>query len=228
MTNPTSATGFFLTFEGIEGSGKTTQIERLSRQIRDSGQNVVLTKEPGGTPLADRIRAILLDPQEEGMDALTELLLYAASRRQHVVDLIRPALERGAIVLSDRFTDATLAYQGYGRLLDLDRLQTLNRWVTDGLTPDLTVIFDLSEKEGLERARERNRNSKLLQEESRLEGEDLRFHRRVREGYLALAESDPLRYAVIDAGGSPDIVFERLINLLSERAKRIKLVPASL
>ena len=218
--------GFFLTFEGIEGSGKTTQIQRLSQQIRSSGQNIVLTKEPGGTPLANRIRAILLDPHEEAMDGMTELLLYEASRRQHVVDLIRPALERGAIVLSDRFTDATLAYQGYGRLLDMDRLQTLNRWVTDGLTPDLTVIFDLSETESLERARERNRNSKALQDESRLEGEDLRFHRRVREGYLAIAEGDPKRYAVLDAGGTPDDVFDRLTTLLSARAERLKLATA--
>ena len=218
--------GFFLTFEGIEGSGKTTQIQRLSQQIRSSGQNIVLTKEPGGTPLANRIRAILLDPHEEAMDGMTELLLYEASRRQHVVDLIRPALERGAIVLSDRFTDATLAYQGYGRLLDMDRLQTLNRWVTDGLTPDLTVIFDLSETESLERARERNRNSKALQDESRLEGEDLRFHRRVREGYLAIAEGDLKRYAVLDAGGTPDEVFDRLTTLLSARAERLKLATA--
>jgi len=217
-----SSRGFFLTVEGIEGSGKTTQIRRIARTLRGSGQNVVLTKEPGGTPLADRIRAILLDPQEEGMDSMTELFLYAASRRQHVTEVIGPSLEAGIPVLSDRYTDATLAYQGFGRLLDLDQLRTLNYWATGGIQPDLTLVYDLPEDIGLERARERNRNSDQLQAESRLEGEDLRFHRRVREGYLTLAASEPDRYAVIDATGTVDEVFARTVAQLHTRAARLK------
>lgn len=214
--------GIFLTVEGIEGSGKSTQIEKLAQLIRGTGQNCVLTKEPGGTPLGDRIRAILLDPHEEGMDALTEALLYAASRRQHVVELIRPSLERGAIVLCDRYSDATLAYQGFGRLLNLEQLRALTDWATDRVYPDLTIIFDLPEATGLERAKERNL-ALDLQRESRLEGEDLRFHRRVREGYLALVKENPERYLVIDASGSIDEVFARTVAELSRRLPRLRL-----
>jgi dTMP kinase len=214
--------GYFLAIEGIEGSGKTTQVTRLEQVVRATGRNTTVTKEPGGTPLGNRIRAILLDPHEEGMDPLSELFLYAASRRQHVVELIRPSLERGAIVLCDRFTDATLAYQGFGRMIDLDRLRQINEWATDGIRPDLTVILDIAESIGLDRARTRN-VEKNLQGEGRLEGEDVRFHRRVREGYLALAAAEPERYAVVDANGSPDEVFERLLATLRERAVALRL-----
>jgi dTMP kinase len=220
-----TARGFFLSVEGIEGSGKTTQIQRIAKAIRSSGQNCVVTKEPGGTPVAERIRAILLDPLEEGMDPLTELFLYSAARRQHVIDVIQPALEAGATVLTDRFTDATLAYQGYGRTLELDLLQTINRLATGGLTPDLTLIFDLPEEVGLHRARARNQASTHLQSESRLEGEDLRFHRRVREGYLAMAQAEPGRFAVIDASGTAEEVFARVMAELPRRAPRLKLQP---
>lgn len=214
--------GVFITFEGIEGSGKTTQVQKLDRLIRATGQNCVLTREPGGTAFGDRVRAILLDPQEEGMDPRAELLLYAASRRQHVVELIRPSLERGAIVLCDRFTDASLAYQGFGRQLELDRLRAINDWATEGTYPDVTIIFDVPEAVGLERAKSRNRE-KDLQRESRLEGEDMRFHRRVREGYLALSKEDPRRYVVIDAAGSVDDVFQRTVAELGKRLPQLKL-----
>lgn len=207
----------FISFEGVEGSGKTTQAKKLVTLLRSNGRSCVLTKEPGGTPLSDRVRAILLDPQEEGMDALTELFLYAASRRQHVVEVIRPGLDAGAVVVTDRFTDATLAYQGYGRALDLQTLTMLNDLATGNLYPRLTVIFDLPESVGLDRARSRNATSDDLQRESRLEGEDLRFHRRVREGYLALAEGSPERYLVVDASGTVDEVFDRLLAALRER-----------
>ena len=214
--------GVFITVEGIEGSGKSTQVQKLDKLIRSAGHNCVLTKEPGGTQLGDRIRAILLDPQEENIDARAELLLYAASRRQHVVELIRPSLERGAIVLCDRYTDATLAYQGFGRLLELDRLRGINDWATDGTYPDLTIIFDVAETVGLERARTRNRTLDLHRE-SRLEGEDLRFHRRVREGYLALSKEDPRRYMVIDSRGSVDEVFTATVAELSRRLPKLSL-----
>jgi len=200
----------FLTFEGIEGSGKTTQLRRLAERI----PNAVSTKEPGGTPTADRIRAILLDP-ESHLDRVAELFLFAASRRQHVVDLIRPALQRGQVVLCDRFTDSTLAYQGFGRVIDLDQLRTMNAWATDSLIPDLTLLFDLPEEVGLSRAR--SRNAAATPHEGRFEAEDLRFHRRVREGYLSLAVAEPQRFVKIDADGTADEVFERMISALAER-----------
>src|SRR6059058_4457986 len=203
----------FITFEGIEGSGKTTQLNRLAATLRERGKTVVVTKEPGGTPLADRIRAILLDSGSV-IDPVAELFLFAASRRQNVMDVIRPALARGEVVLCDRYTDSTLAYQGFGRLLPLDELRTLNDWATARLVPGLTLLFDLAEEVGLRRARSRNDASAELQDESRFEAEDLRFHRRVREGYLSLAAAEPDRFVTIDADGSADDVFERMMNAL--------------
>ncbi len=204
----------FITFEGIEGSGKSTQLGRLADSLRAAGRDVVVTKEPGGTPLADRIRGLLLDSASV-IDPVAEVFLFAASRRQHVFEVIHPSLERGAVVLCDRFTDSTLAYQGFGRLIELDRLRALNAWATGGLTPDLVIIFDLPEQTGLARAR--NRNSGAQQDEGRFEAEDLRFHRRIREGYLSLAVSEPQRYAVIDGSGGVDDVYARLVALLSLR-----------
>jgi dTMP kinase len=203
----------FITFEGIEGTGKTTHVARLAALMPEA----VVTKEPGGTPLSERVRAILLDPRETTMDAVTELLLYAAARRQHVVEVIKPALDRGKVVLCDRFTDSTLAYQGYGRLLNLDHLRMLNEWATGGVRPDLTVLFDVDEETGLRRARARNDASAAHRDEGRFEAEDLRFFRRVREGYLALAKEEPQRWVIVDAGGSLDEVFESAKRVLSQR-----------
>jgi dTMP kinase len=201
----------FITLEGIEGSGKTTQLRMLAARI----PNVLVTKEPGGTPTADRIRAILLDTRAK-IDPVAELFLFAASRRQHVIEVIRPALKEGRVVICDRFTDATLAYQGFGRLLDLDRLRWLNDWATDSLRPDVTLIFDVPEELGLTRARSRNAAAPV--DEGRFELEDLRFHRRVREGYRTLAAAERQRYAVIDGTGTPEEVFERTLAVLRERA----------
>jgi dTMP kinase len=209
----------FITFEGPEGSGKSTQIQRVGAWYREQGRECVVTKEPGGTPIGDRIRAILLDSAAAGMDATTELLLYAASRRQHVMEVIRPARARGVAVFCDRYTDATLAYQGYGRLLDLDRLQTLNQWATDGLQPDLTLLFDIDEATGLARAHARN--AEMTVDEGRFEAEDLRFHRRVREGYLTMAAAEPQRFAVIDGSGAIDEVFARTLDTLRARAPQL-------
>lgn len=214
--------GFFLTFEGIEGSGKTTQAQRVAEALRAGGSRVVMTKEPGGTPISDRIRAILLDPTATAMDAMTELFLYSASRRQHVVEVIRPSLDAGMIVISDRYTDATLAYQGFGRTLDFDVLRHLNQLATGGLLPDLTLVFDLPESAGLGRARARNVEL-AMENEGRFEAEDLRFHRRVREGYLALAAAEPKRFAVVDADGSVDDVMQRVISTLAERAPKLRI-----
>jgi len=198
----------FITFEGIDGSGKTTQL----RRVADRFQNPVITKEPGGTPTADRIRAILLDASSK-LDPLAEVLLFAASRHQHVTEVIKPALDAGRVVLCDRYTDATLAYQGFGRLLDLDRLVALNDWATGSLKPDKTLLFDIDEETGLRRARGRGG------EELRFEAEDLRFYRRVREGYLALAAAEPRRYAVISAEGSEDEVYARMMDVLESRLR---------
>lgn len=189
----------FITFEGIDGCGKTTQLRRLAERFPDP----VITKEPGGTATADRIRAILLDASSR-LDPLAEVFLFAASRHQHVVEVIKPALDAGQVVLCDRYTDATLAYQGFGRLLDLDRLRALNDWATGSLRPDKTLLFDLDEETGLRRARGRGGD------ELRFEAEDLRFYRRVREGYLALAASEPKRFVVIDASGTIDEVAKRV------------------
>jgi len=167
----------FITFEGIEGSGKTTQLNRLADALRARGKNVVLTKEPGGTPLADRIRAILLDSGSV-IDPVAELFLFAASRRQNVTEIIRPAIARGDVVLCDRFTDSTLAYQGFGRLLTLDKLRALNDWATDSTTPDLVLIFDIAEETGLTRAR--SRNEVAAEDEGRFELEDLRDRKSTR------------------------------------------------
>jgi dTMP kinase len=189
----------FITFEGIDGCGKTTQLRRLAQRFQDP----VITKEPGGTATADRIRAILLDASSR-LDPLAEVFLFAASRHQHVVEVIKPALDAGQVVLCDRYTDATLAYQGFGRLLDLDRLRALNDWATGSLRPDKTLLFDLDEETGLRRARGRGGD------ELRFEAEDLRFYRRVREGYLALAASEPKRFVVIDGSGTIDEVAKRV------------------
>ena len=197
----------FITFEGPEGSGKSTQIQRLGAYLQERGIDCVVTKEPGGTPIADRIRAIVLDSASAELDPWAEVLLYSASRRQHTVERIRPALARGAHVLCDRYIDATIAYQGYGRLIDLDRLQLLNGWATEGLVPDLTLLYDIDEETGLSRAHRRNATMDV--DEGRFEAEDLRFHRRVREGYLAMAVAEPNRYRVVDANGTVDEVFDR-------------------
>ena len=178
----------------------------------------MITKEPGGTPTADRIRSILLETSST-LDPVAEVLLFAASRRQNVVEVIKPALDAGRVVLCDRYTDATLAYQGFGRRLDLDRLRWLNDWATLSLQPDLTLLFDLPEETGLGRARRRNDGAPV--DEARFESEDLRFHRRVREGYLALARAEPRRFSVIDAAGTEAEVFERMIAVLRERTPRV-------
>ncbi len=208
----------FITFEGIEGSGKTTQQRLLADRLRANGRTVVATKEPGGTAIADRIRAILLDSANV-IDPIAEVLLFAASRRQHTIEVIEPALARGEVVLCDRYADSTLAYQGFGRLIDLDRLRGLNDWATDATVPALTLLFDLPEEEGLTRAR--SRNAGAAKDEGRFEAEDLRFHRRVREGYLAMAVAEPRRYAVVSASGDVEAVFSRMMKTLEERAPEL-------
>jgi dTMP kinase len=192
-----SVVACFITFEGIEGCGKTTQVELLSRLLEGQGRPVLVTREPGGCAIADKIRAILLDADNHGLVPLAELFLYAAARAQHVEEIIKPALATGKVVICDRFTDATLAYQGYGRSLDLGLIRTLNRLAAGDSIPDMTILFDCPEEVGLKRALARIQATEGAREE-RFEQESLRFHRAVREGYLQLAAADPERFVVLD------------------------------
>jgi dTMP kinase len=188
--------GLFVAFEGGEGVGKSTQIARAAGWLRELGHNVVETREPGGTPLGQQLRRLVLDPDGH-VTPRAEALLYAADRAHHVDTVIRPALANGMVVLTDRYVDSTLAYQGAGR--GLADTRTLTDWATGGLLPDLTVLLDLDPEAGLRRA-----NARATPD--RLEGASLAFHETVRAGFLALAAAAPQRYAVIDAGLDPDTV----------------------
>ncbi|APU29764.1 dTMP kinase [Ectopseudomonas alcaliphila JAB1] len=186
-------TGLFITLEGPEGAGKSTNREYLAERLREQGIDVLLTREPGGTPLAERIRELLLDPSDEPMAADAELLLVFAARAQHLQQVIRPALAKGSVVLCDRFTDATYAYQGGGRGLSIKRIAQLEQFVQGELRPDLTLIFDLPVEIGLARAAARGRLD-------RFEQEGRGFFEAVRQAYLQRAEQAPQRYRVLDAG----------------------------
>jgi dTMP kinase len=185
--------GIFISLEGVEGCGKSTQAKLLAEHIAGLGCSVVLTHEPGGTPISEQLREILLEPRNADMTNITELLLYLASRAQHVDQLIRPALAEGKVVVCERFSDATFAYQGYARGLDLDLLEQVNKMATGGLEPDLTLLLDLKAEDGLFRKHGDHRD--------RLESESFDFHNRVRNGYLAIARRSPQRVEVIDAKG---------------------------
>jgi dTMP kinase len=188
--------GRFITFEGMDGCGKTTQLRILAKALREGGQAVVETVEPGGTEIGQQIRRILLDPASSSISPRTELLLYFSSRAQNVEQVIRPALAAGVTVLCDRFTDSTLVYQGCGRGLDVDVVLDLDRIACQGLKPDLTILIDIDLETSLMRARRRNRHTDWS--ESRIDEESHAFHERVRRGYLALAKQEPERFAVID------------------------------
>lgn len=211
--------GYFITFEGIEGCGKTTQIQRAAQFLREAGHRVIVTREPGGCPIADAIRAILLDAGNSAMVPITELLLYAAARAQHVAEVIAPALAEGAIVLCDRFTDSTLVYQGFGRNLDRDLIVRLNTLAAGQIRPDLTILLDCPVSVGLARAAARI-NSRLTNREERFEQESLLFHERVREGFLSLAGDEPDRFAVIDGGCGIEETVAAVSSVLLARVSR--------
>ncbi|MCC8194819.1 MAG: dTMP kinase [Deltaproteobacteria bacterium] len=198
----------FITFEGMEGSGKSTAMARIGKWLEDSGREVVYTREPGGSELGNRLRAILLDSRNSDIVPTAELFLYLADRAQHTAGVVRPALERGAFVLSDRFADSTIVYQGYGRGLDVAALENLNAIAVDGTWPDLTLLFDLDAATGLSRANARNVAEGKVMTEGRFEAEGLVFHTRVRQGFLAWAAKNPARFAVIDASRDMDAVFD--------------------
>lgn len=208
--------GIFITFEGIDGSGKTTQLRILAERLRQTGRTVVEAVEPGGTEIGRQIRAILLDGRNTQLTPRAELLLYFASRAQNVEEVIRPALAAGQIVLCDRFTDSTLVYQGYGRSLGPEVVLALDRIACQGLKPDLTVFVDIDLDESLERARGRNIVSSSS--ETRLDDESREFHKRVRDAYLALAQQEAHRFIVIDGAASVDEVAGRVWKEVAARA----------
>lgn len=194
--------GLFVTFEGIDGSGKSTQIEMLSSDLEKAGKPFLLIREPGGTEIGEKIRTILLDKANSKMTARTELLLYEAARAQIVEEKIRPALEEGKVVICDRFFDSTVAYQGYARGLGLEPVDFLNRWSTAGLAPDITFLFDLDEQVAYQRRNGRG-------EEDRLEAEGLLFMKKVREGYLERSKEEK-RIRVIDATRTPEMIYDEI------------------
>ncbi|MGX7707648.1 dTMP kinase [Methylobacterium sp. Gmos1] len=215
--------GCFITFEGGEGAGKSTQIARLAAWLRADGtaeaREVVTTREPGGSPRAERIRAAVLSGVAKPHGPFAEALLFAAARLDHLATLIRPSLDRGAIVLCDRFSDSTRAYQGAAGGLDAGTLIALERVVVGATRPDLTLILDLPPEIGLARARQRERAS--ARGPDRFEAEALEFHQRLRAAFLAIAEAEPARCAVIDAQGSPDRVAQAIRSAVAARLPRL-------
>ncbi|WP_080831678.1 dTMP kinase [Cohnella massiliensis] len=204
--------GKFITIEGGEGSGKTTLIGRLADRIKEKGYEAVTTREPGGSPIAEAIRNVILERSHTKMDGRTEALLYAASRRQHLVEIVVPAIERGAVVLCDRFIDSSLAYQGHARGLGMEAVWEINRFAVDDCMPDLTLFLDLEPEAGLARI-----EANALREVNRLDLEGLAFHRKVREGYLEVAGRFPERIVTIDAMRSPEFVLEDAWRYLEAR-----------
>ena len=202
--------GPFITFEGGEGSGKSTQMALVAERFRQAGVSVRFLREPGGTAVGEAVRRILLDPAGEGMDPRAELLLYEASRAQLVAEVIRPAIASGTVVLCDRFADSSTAYQGHARGLGVESVRAMNVAATGGLVPDRTLLFDIDPRIGLERATTGGAD--------RIEAESLAFHQRVREGFLDIADGEPERVRVIDASGSVEQVAERTIAALRDLA----------
>lgn len=202
----------FVTFEGVEGCGKSTQLRLAAARLRERGHRVVETREPGGTPVGERLRAILMDPGQTHLDAVTEWLLMEADRRQHVRELLQPAVASGAFVLCDRYSDSTEAYQRAGRGLDAEAVGRVDALARDGLLPDLTLLYDLDPEAGLARTRQRD-GARV----GRFEGADLSFHRAVRAAYLEIARREPHRVVLLRAEGEPAAVFARTWKVLEER-----------
>ncbi len=201
----------FITFEGPEGGGKSTQIRLLAERLRQHGYVVTTTREPGGTTIGDQIRTVLHDTANTAMSPTAELLLYSASRAQHVAEVIRPALAAGRVVLCDRFADSSMAYQGFGRGLDREMLAALTAMATSGLTPDLTLLLDLDVQRGLARRADRG------EEMNRLDREAVSFHERVRAGYHALAAAGPERWVIINADREVEVVAADVWRLVAQR-----------
>lgn len=204
----------FITLEGIEGSGKTTQIDRLADFLAQNGIKCVITRQPGGTVIGESIRSILLNPENDTLAPMTELLLYLADRAQHINEVIKPALATGQTVVCDRYFDATVVYQGFARGLSVQLLKDLHQLLFDNLKPDVTLLLDLSPQQGLERAWQQLNSGQRVGRESRFESEAIVFHEKVRAGYLELARLEPQRFHVINAARSPDQVFAEISKAL--------------
>jgi dTMP kinase len=202
----------FITLEGPEGSGKTLQLPKIADYLRQSGYDVLTTREPGGTSISEQIRTVLHNLENKEMDPRTEILLFQASRAQLVEQIIRPHLDKGGIVVSDRYADSTLAYQGYGHQIDIDSLRALVLFATGGLKPDLTILLDVDVEIGL-------RRKELKGEWNRLDAYNLDFHQRVRQGYLRLVQAEQERWEVIDASQSPAKVQDEMRRVVAERLK---------
>lgn len=198
-----------ISFEGIEGSGKTIQARLLYEYLCKKGHAAAITEEPGGTQIGLKIRDLLLSPEHQGMTSIAELMLYNASRAQLLREVILPALQRGAIVITDRFNDSTVAYQGYGRGVDLKFIDSIDRIVTSGLKPDITILLDLDVEIGLTRNRGANKAD-------RLELEDIEFHKKVRDGYREIATNDPERIKLIDASKSIEEIHSKIVSIVME------------
>jgi dTMP kinase len=211
--------GTFITFEGGEGSGKSTQARLLAGHLKQKGYDVIATREPGGTEIGDAIRAVLLNPEFTEMGNVTELLLLAASRAQNVHERIKPGLERGAVVICDRFIDSTLAYQGYGRKFDLKLLEALNRLATGGVTPDLTILLDLPVEVGLGRAKALDKGESKSGEGDRIEQLDIDFHRRLRQGFLELAAREPKRFEILEITEGIEVIQDKVVEVVEEYLK---------
>ncbi len=207
----------FITFEGIEGCGKTTQLEMLRDHLEWKGKRCVVVREPGGTELGERIRNILLvmEDDTEGIEPWAELFLYSASRVQLVKNIIKPALEEGKVVLCDRFTDSTITYQGYGRGLDIDAIRCINRYSTFGIRPDVTILIDCPVETGLKRAWRRIKNSEGSPED-RFERETVRFHEQVRRGYLELAQKEPERIKLVDGTREISVIHREICDIIDK------------
>ncbi|WP_199728606.1 dTMP kinase [Cohnella faecalis] len=204
--------GLFITMEGGEGAGKTTLISLLEGKLGQIGRETVITREPGGIPIAEAIREVILNKDNTAMDARTEALLYAAARRQHLVEKVMPALNRGAVVLCDRFVDSSLAYQGHARGLGVEDVWNINRFATEGCMPDLTLYLDIDPEDGLRRIKANEER-----EVNRLDLESLDFHRRVQEGYRIVAAKFPERFLSLDASLDPQELLDRAWRLLQNK-----------
>lgn len=211
--------GLFITFEGIEGCGKSTQVRLLSDALNWKGVPCLVAREPGGTTIGAKIREILLNPDHKGMSAEAELLLYAADRSQHVRETIKPAVDADKVVICDRFTDATLAYQGFGRGLDMALIHELNRIASLGISPELTFLLDCPVEIGIERALDRN-SKKGHARDDRFEREAIAFHQKVRDGYLNIARAEPDRVKVIDACRDVESVHKDIWSIIEDRMIR--------
>ncbi|MEC1034112.1 dTMP kinase [Bacillus paralicheniformis] len=210
--------GLFITFEGPEGAGKTTILQAAADQLTKNGYSVLVTREPGGIEISERIREVILNPSHTAMDPKTEALLYAAARRQHLVEKVKPALEEGKIVLCDRFIDSSLAYQGYARGLGIDEVFSVNQFAIGSMMPNMTIYFDIDPEEGMKRI-----NLNHAREKNRLDLEKLHFHQLVQKGYEEVMNRFPGRFRIVDASQNVEHVLKRVNNIIEEALKENQL-----